>query len=173
MTKTNAKKPVFDSWDAVNGALTQLSRLESEVARLQGRLDGGIAKLQQRYTPEIEPLQKEIKVLGEAVLDHVDDHRADLSEDGDRRSRYLAAGRVGLYLAKARLATMSKVTWDKVLDRIGELPARLRSKLIRTKEAPDKDAIKDAIESGEISEEQRRALGVSIIQDEKAFYELT
>jgi len=170
-TKT-ATKQTLETWEAVNAALLRIKQTEADVARLQGRLDNGTAKLQQRYSPQIDPLQQELKELAEAVGDFVFAHRRELSQDGEARSVLLEAGRVGLRLSPAKLTIPKKLTWAKVLDAIKEMPPRLRDKLIRTKETLDKDALTAAIEGGAIDEDQRRILGVSLTQDEIAYYEL-
>ncbi len=171
-TATKQQTKPLESWDEVNAALLHIKRAEADVARLQGRLDNGTAKLQQRYSPQIDPLQDELKATAEAVGDFVFAHRKELSQEGASRSVLLEAGRVGLRLSPAKLSIPKKLTWAKVLDCIRELPKSLRDKLIRKKEALDKEALMDAIEDGAIDEDQRRILGVSIIQDETAYYEL-
>ena len=171
-TATKKKPKPLESWAAVNAALLRIKENEANVARLQGRLDNGMAKLQQRYSPQIDPLQTDLKELAEAVGDFVFVHRKELSEDGGARSVLLEAGRVGLRLSPPKLTIPKKHTWAKVLDVIREMPKSLRDKLIRTKETLDKDALTAAIEDGVIDEDQRRKLGVSLTQVEIAYYEL-
>jgi len=173
MPKTSSKKVELTSWEGVNAALLRIKQLEANVASLQGSLDGGIAELQQRYSPQIEPFEQEIEGLSAALGDFVFAHRKELSQDGHRRSRVLKGGRVGLAFSPPRLATLSRVTWKKVLDTAEALPARLRAMVIRTKPEINKNALRTAIEDGTIDEEQRQILGVAVVRDESAYYELT
>jgi len=171
-TATKQQTKPLETWEAVNAALLRIKQTEADVARLQGRLDKGTANLQQRYSPQIDPLQADLKELAEAVGDFVFAHRKELSQEGESRSVLLEAGRVGLKLSPAKLSIPKKLTWAKVLDAIKEMPKSLREKFIRTKETLDKEALMAAIEKGAVDEDQRRILGVSITQDEIAYYEL-
>ena len=171
-TKTKVEATQMDSWEAVNAALGRLGKIEPEVVRLQARADEIIARTQERYGNEIEPLQKEIASLGKGLGEFIHAHRAELSPEGDGKYRDLPNGRVELRLFPPRLATLSRVTWDMVVERIAELPARLRARFIRVKETLDKDELKAAIQAGDVSEEQRSALGVAIAQDETPYYEV-
>jgi len=171
-TATKQQTKPLESWEAVNAALLRIKQTEADVARLQGRLDNGAAKLQQRYSPQIDPLQADLKELAESVGDFVFAHRRELSQEGESRSVLLEAGRVGLRLSPTKLTIPKKLTWAKVLEAIREMPKSLRNKLIRKKETLDKDALMTAIEEGVIDENQRRILGVSLTQDEIAYYEL-
>jgi phage host-nuclease inhibitor protein Gam len=171
-TKT-AKQRQLKSWDEVDEALGRLSRLEPTQKALEADLETEIARIKQRYAAEMEPLEKEIAPLVAAVGDFVMDHRDDLDEAGEKRSRQLQHGVVGLQYGRPALKTVGKRTWAKVVEQILDLPAALRRKCLRIKQDPDKEAIKAAIESGEIDEEQRRLLGVAVMREETAYYQLT
>jgi len=169
-TKTKVAAKQMKSWDDVDAALARLGKIEPLVAKFQNRADEIIAQVQARYADQIAPLQKEIEALGRGIGDFVHANRKDLSADGDGKHRDLRNGRVELRLSPPRLATLSRITWDMVKERIAELPTRLRSRFIRTKESLDKDELKAAIQSGAVSDEQRSALGVAIAQDETPYY---
>ena len=171
-TKTKIEAAMMTSWDDVNAALACLGKIEPQVTRLQNRADEIMARTQERYAKEIVPLQAEIASLAKGIGEFVHAHRKDLTADGDGKFRDLPNGRVELRLSPPRLATLSRVTWDMVVERIAELPQRLRARFIRVKETLDKDELKVAIISGDVSEEQRSALGVAIAQDETPYYEV-
>jgi len=166
------RKRKLHSWDEVDQALARLGIIEPEVARLQAQMDAMIAGTRERYDREIAPLQREIKALVPAVGDFVMAHRSELSPDGEKRSRQLSHGKVGLYLTPPRLQTIGRTTWKRVLELIFELPLRVHARLVRTTRELDKEGIKEAIETGLLSEEQRCQIRVAIGQDEIAYYEL-
>lgn len=162
----------MDSWEAVNAALARLGKIEPEVARIQASADKAIAHIQDRCSEQISPIQAEIASLSKGIGEFVHAHRKELSAQGEGKYRDLPNGRVELRLSAPRLATLSRVTWEMVMERIAELPSRLRARFIRVKESLDKDELKAAIQSGEVTEEQRSALGVAIAQDETPYYEV-
>jgi len=165
--------PTLTSWDKVDQALSEIAVLEPQVATLQGRLDTAMARLKQRYEEKIDPLQEELKLTVKAVGDFVLSHQKDLSEDGDRRCRDLDHGRVGCYRSPKRLEKVgSKITWAEIATRLSALPKALKDRFLRVKEEPDKDALRDAIDSGEIDTEQARSFALTIAQDDIAYYEL-
>jgi len=174
MSKPKAKSRTLHSWEAVDQVLAELAQLDPAHRKLAARRDEAIARLSARYDEKLAPAAAEIAGLGAAVGEFVLTHSGDLSPDGDRRSRDLSHGRVGLYLSPPRLATIGRLKWDTVLERIRELPAHLRHRFLRHPDPKlDKDELQAAIRDCDISEEQRRALGVDIRQDEIAYYELS
>jgi len=171
MAKTKLR--MLESWEALDEVLAELAQLEPAHAKLAARRDDVIARLTARYDEKIEPLWARIIMLRAALGVFVLAHSGDLSPDGDRRSRDLSHGRVGLYLSPPRLATIGRRKWATVLERIQELPARLRDRFLRQPEPKlDKDELQAAIREGDISDEQRRELGVDIRQDDIAYYQL-
>ena len=169
-----ARRPpaLLHSWEAVDAALARLSKLQPQVARLQARLEAGLALVKERHQRQLASLAEETEALRAAIGDFLRSHRAELVQNGGRKSRQLSYGRVGLHLSPPKLTTTGRTTWEKVLERVVRLPPPLRQKLMRTRELLDREALKKAIASGELPPEQRKALGVRIEQQEQPYYDL-
>jgi phage host-nuclease inhibitor protein Gam len=172
MARAKAVAIELESWGDLDLLLSKLGTKEPELTKTESDLAKKIQDLKDEHTPKIKALREEVEAAQKSITDFVLAHKSDLTEDGGK-TLVLDHGIISLRLGKPSLETVGRTTWKQVLERvIALLPPRMKTKFIRTKEDLEKDAIKDAIASGELPEDKRKALGIALVQAETVYYEL-
>lgn len=168
MPKSASQKVEIKSWADANAILAELKGVEAEHDRLVARRDGGIAKIKKRYGSDIGDRAAEVKAIQSGLFDFLADHRDEMD---DKRSRALPNGVVSLRWGPPKLVTLSRVTFEKVLERARALPSHVRALFLIEEPKLDKKDLQTAIRDGSIDPAQRRKLGVDVIQEEYVYYD--
>jgi len=168
MTKT-ATKEHLRTWEDVDRALLALARAETTLSRLESDRDEAISNAREAYKESAESHSDNAKELREQIAEFMLSHEAEL---GDKRSKRLEHGMLFLRRTPPKIATMSRVTWQRVLEVALTLPKRVRDRIVETTQALKKGELKQMLQADELKEEYRKALGVRIDQGDEVYYEL-
>lgn len=171
-TKPEVKPQKYTSWPQINIALAQLKAIRADHDRLAAKLKTavGAAQLTHGVPAEVKANEALAIELGIGLFLHERKEQL-MGEDGNRTLE-LENGKVGLRWGPPKLATLSKITWEKVLSTALAMPARIRSIFVKEEASIDKKALLKAIREGAITEDVRRELGVDARQEEYAVIEL-
>jgi len=169
--KPEIKPQKYSSWLQINVALAELKAARADHDRVSAKLDERLAAAQIAYGDDAEQKAIQIQCIEQGIEAFLHERRDELMGEAGNRSLELENGRVGLRWGPPKLVTMSKVTFEKVLDRALSLPARLRDLFVKEAPSLDKKALLKAIREDAITEEVRRVLGVDARQEEYAVIE--
>jgi phage host-nuclease inhibitor protein Gam len=169
--KPEIKPRQYGSWLQINLALAELRDTRADYDALKATLNGEVAAAHTAHGEALEQKAAAVQEIEQGIDAFLHEHREQLMGEAGNRTLQLENGVVGLRWGPAKLATMSRVTFDKVLERARALPARLRSLFVREEATLDKKALLKALREGVIPDEVRRELGVDAVQEEYAVIE--
>lgn len=147
-----------------------LANLTLERNSVQILLDDAINKLREKYGPTIADYNKDITDKSERLRTW-----AELNPDEfpkGKKSIEMSHGTIGFRTGTPKLKTISRKTWDAVLQAIKAMGLRA---WIRTEETVNKEQIIADARGGAalklFADEHMRAIGVKVVQDETFFIE--
>lgn len=147
-------------------AVDRVSYIQVELRTLKAERDAAVQLAQQKHAEAIGELEDELKAKLALCEKFAAEHRADLLP-GKAKSAETPVSQWGFRMGMPQLKTLSKWTWDKVLDAIRG--AKLTN-FIRTKEEVAKDAILAlAQDNPAFAAEVMSKIGVRVVQDETFF----
>lgn len=144
--------------ETVNEELYQLGWDELRLEDIQTRMNRELDEVKSRYAIEIAGTQDCIATRADALRLAMEDSRRDLLP-GKRKTLPLLFGRVGFRQQPERVALARGHTASGVAE---DLAIAGHQDLIRTRQEPDKPAIKAALADGRIDAAQLRRHGVRI-----------
>lgn len=126
--------------------------------------DAAVLEVSRPYAPQVDQLDAEIKA-GLDILETWADHHSE--EFGKAESTLLSGHRVGWRLGNHAARTLPKWTWEKVLDKLREMPKGWRDRYIRVREEPNKEAfVADRDQAEALAQ-----VGVKIVQERRFYLE--
>ena len=169
--KPAVKPQRYTSWLQINVALAALATARAEHERLNAKLDERLAAAQTAIGEDAESKALEVQSIEQGIEAFLHERKQELMGEEGNRTLQLENGKVGLRWGPPKLVTMSKVTFEKVLERALSLPAGLRRLFVRDDPSLDKKALLKAIREEAIPDTVRRELGVDAWQEEYAVIE--
>jgi len=167
---TTATADAIETWSDADRALLQLASAEGNIERIKQRYEKRMRDARAALKDETEQDKEIAQTLREQLASFMLDHEADL--DAGKRSIRLEHGTLSLRRTPAKLVTLSRVTWQRVLDVALTLPKKLRESIVETSHALRKAELKAMLQSDELKDEHRKALGVRLEQTDEVYYEL-
>jgi len=161
------RKSSFKSWDDVNEALRKIAELQSGVDAAVAAYNEEEASKRKMLDEFCNPRRGQIKDLEDDMSLFAESHR---EEFGKKKSKELANGSVGFRVGMPQAKTLRGFTWKSVLQLIKN--SRFNSKYMRIREAVDKEQIIQDKQTGEITEDALRKLGMEVVQLETFGYEI-
>jgi phage host-nuclease inhibitor protein Gam len=158
MVENAAKVLKVNSWKEVDVRGKEIcelrTRLEVETAKMNAEIETVKARFHARLTAA-----KEHVVLREtAIADFYRSHQAELGATRTYTGTWVTV-RARL---TSKLCTVPKWTWEKVLD----VCKRLRGGWVRTKEEVDKEAVKAAVRTENITDQELRTYGMRMVDED-------
>jgi phage host-nuclease inhibitor protein Gam len=142
----------------------RLVEIQLRREKLVADRDSALLEVARPYAPQIDQLDAEIK-SGLDILETWAAHHAE--EFGKAESTVLSGHRVGWRLGNHAAKTLPKWTWQKVLDKIAEMPRDWRERYIRTKTEVNKETLVADREHGDALAQ----IGVQIVQERRFYLE--
>lgn len=133
MTRKRLTTPGLSSWDDVDQALAEIGTIDRELGLLESAQQEGIDAIKATTKAAAEPLQARKKALEALMQQYAEAHRAEFSK---AKTKTLTFGSVGFRLSHS-------VVIKRVADTLQALKDLGLQACIRTKEEPDKDAMKN------------------------------
>jgi phage host-nuclease inhibitor protein Gam len=159
----------LESLDQVTAALACMRRERTLQQSLTAELNAELAKVKDRHEPEITKHAAKEKELAEQIRDWLDARRKDLLK-GKTKSFTLEGHVLGYRSNGGAIEFTKKAGGAKgVLAKLKEASKKLQELFIRTKEAPDKEAMKKHWKDHEVF---LVAAGVKMTTSEDFFIEL-
>lgn len=152
--------PSLESLDDVDATLARIAGFKRHIALVEASMNEEMDAIKLRAARECEPVRQDIAALEQAVLRYAEAHKADLFTS--RKSLALTFGVIG-YRASTKLKTLTKWTWERVLQTLRDRDMR---GFIRVKEEVDKEALKG------LAPDDLATLGVKAVAEDVFFYEL-
>jgi len=166
---TTATADTIATWSDADRTLLRLAEAEANVERIKLRYESRIRDARAAIKDQTEDDAKIAQGLRETLAEFMLAHEDEL--DG-KRSKRLDHGTLSLRRTPAKLITLSRVTWQRVLDVALTLPKKIRESIVETSHSLKKAELKGMIQSGELKDEHRKALGVRLDQSDEVYYEL-
>lgn len=122
--------------EEVSRDIRTLGDIQREALRLETAMNDEVAEIAARYTPQIENLKKQIKVLFKGIQDWCKTNRDELTNGGKTKTANLTTGTVSW-----RLGTPS-CSVSRDVEGVIEMLRRMGlERFIRTKEEVNKEAV--------------------------------
>lgn len=133
MARKRIEGTQLNSWAEVDDTLRQIGEIDRDLGQIEAKQNAAIDKAKAKAKEDAEPLNARKKGLEAAIKEFCDAHRA---EFGKVKTKQLTFGSVGY-----RIST--KVVMKTVADTLQALKDLGLTACIRTKEEPDKEAMKN------------------------------
>lgn len=156
MPRKRIDGPAITSYEQADAVLRQLGDLEREIELSNSATEEGIAKLRDSHKAYCEPRLATKSTLERQLKEFAESRRADFA---DTRTRELVHGSLGFRRSSA-------VVIKKIGDTLAALKALQLTHCIRTKEEPDKEAMR------ELSTETLTNVGAALVVKDAFGYEL-
>lgn len=156
-----AALPVIASLEEADATLAEIAAQRRQITLIDLGAAEEIERIKLSAAAEAEPARQRIAALEQALLRYADYHKPDLF--AKKKSLELTFGVIG-YRASTKLKTLSKWTWERVLETLKTTEGGARC--IRIKEEVDKEALKA------LSPEKLAEVGVRAVPEDAFFYEL-
>ena len=158
--KPVAAAPLIKTLKEADAVLAQIAALRRNIALIETGLNDDIDALKGKAAAEAEPHKQEIAALEQSLARFAEYNKPELF--AKRKSCDLTFGSLG-FRSSSKIKLLSKMTWERVLQALRDTGLR---QCIRTKEEPDKEALKA------LSPEHLRELGCKVVQEDTFFYEI-
>lgn len=145
------------SWDDVNRVLADLAGLHRDVKTFTVERDEAIDTAKQLYTRKVEPVEKQIGELEEALERFTATHQGEL----DGRSKELTHGRVGFLLV-----TALRIGSRNVKSAVAWLLSAKKTEYLHVEHKLNKEALRDA------SSAVLKAIKAKVSTDDRFWYEV-
>ena len=163
MTKKRIKAPTIKSRIEFDVTIDELARATVKLREAQAKRDEQIQSIRDMYAPACNVFAEQVQGLALAAEKYAEEHRDELFV-GKVKSAETALAVFGFRLGQPTLKTLSKAwTWERVLEALIE---RGLKRFVRTKQEPDKEALKQ-----HMSAEELAGVGCRIDQTETFFIE--
>jgi phage host-nuclease inhibitor protein Gam len=159
-TKLAATAPTIKSIEDADAVLAKIAEHKREIALIENMLNERIDAEKANAAQEAQPHKTQIEVLGQALLNFSEYYKDELYKD--RKSLALTFGSIG-YRASTKIKLLYKKTWEGGLEALQSEEAM--DKYIRTKQEPDKEALKG------LSEDRLKSFGCKLVQEDTFFFE--
>ena len=163
-----AAEPVLHDWNEVDIDLRQIATLKAEIDRDQAELDREIAVVKGRFEPAIVQASAKIKRAEKDIEEFAEAHRAELEQQEGRRSKVLNWGLVSFRRSKV-LEALTGLKLADVVDRLERFKAE---KFLRIKKEVNKEAVKTALDAGDLPESKLERFGLRLVEKDTFGYEL-
>ncbi len=160
----------IETWSDADRSLLCLADAEGNVERIKQRYEKRIRDARAGLKDETEDDKELAQTLREQIAEFMLANEGDL--DPGKRSIRLEHGTLSLRRTPAKLVTLSRVTWQRVIDVALTLPKKIRESIVETSHSLKKAEMKGMIQNGELKDEHRKALGVRLDQTDEVYYEL-
>ncbi len=164
-TRIKLSFPLINSREDAEAMLGELAKSQSALNHSVASMDTEITLIRQRFESTQGALQNDIELKTGLLERWASDNQP---EFGKAKSIEMLHGRIGFRTGTPKLKTLAKYTWKAVL--LG-LKLEKRSELIRTEEEVDKETIISQSRNNLLTEDDLKAFGVKIVQDESFFVE--
>lgn len=144
------------SWTEVDETLRQVAVLERKLTKLEGEQNAAIDKIKEQTAAQAEPLRVTLKALAGDLKDYAERNRTEFLE---AKTRELTFGKVGF-----RLST--KLVIKNTANTLAALLALGLSACVRTKQEPDKEAMRD------LTDDQLAAVGAARQKVDEFWFEV-
>ena len=122
--------------EEVSRDIRTLGDIQREALRLETAMNDEVAEITARYTPQIENLKKQIKVLFKGIQDWCKTNRDELTNGGKTKTANLTTGTVSWRLGTPSCSVSRDV--EGVIDTLRRMGLE---RFIRTKEEVNKEAV--------------------------------
>ena len=122
--------------EEVSRDIRTLGDIQREALRLDPAMNDEVAEITARYTPQIENLKKEIKVLFKGIQDWCKTNRDELTNGGKTKTANLTTGTVSWRLGNPSCSVSRDV--EGVIEMLRRMGLE---RFIRTKEEVNKEAV--------------------------------
>lgn len=156
MTRKRLTTPGLSSWDDVDQCLAEIGGIDRELGLIEAGQQESIDQIKAVTKAAAEPLQARKAALEALIQQYAEAHRAEFAKT---KTKALTFGSVGF-----RLST--RVVIKRVADTLQALKDLGLAACVRTKEEPDKEAMKN------LPLETLAAVGASLKTDDAFGYEI-
>lgn len=158
-----AKAKSIETRAKFDEAVDCIARLQVQIAAVKAKRDKRIQALNEEFKAELEPLEDKRDLQLKLAEEFAEENRAELFPKGLKSTETTHAV-FGFRIGQPTLKVLSKKwTWDKVVE---ALKAKYAGRCGRTKEEPDKDALRNELTDAELAE-----VGVRVDQEDRFFVE--
>ncbi len=161
MAKRVAPEPVIKSWEEADLFLRQVGELDIEIERKEGQANLKINEIKEKLAADLNGKLAKMARLEADLEEFLNAHKSEL---GEAKSRKLNFGSLGFRSSPSKLKPASKMTWEKVVQKIQEL------KLLQYLRFPDPEPDKEKIKN-EADMKIMKDIGVRICSEENFWYE--
>lgn len=153
--------PVLASLEEADATLAEIAAQRRQISLINLGAAEEIERIKLRAAAECEPAMQRIAALEQALLRFADYRKPDLFTK--KKSLELTFGIIG-YRASTKLKTLSKWTWERVLETLKTTEGGAHC--IRIKAEIDKEALKG------LAPEKLAEVGVKAVVEDAFYYEL-
>lgn len=163
MTKKRVKAPTLRTRIEFDATVDELARATVSLRDAEARRDEQIQRVRDEFEPACTAFTEQVQSLALAAEKYAEGHRDELFV-GKVKSAETSLAVFGFRLGQPTLKTLSRAwTWERVLEALVE---RGLTRFIRTKQEPDKEALKQHMAAEELA-----GVGCRIDQAETFFIE--
>ena len=152
--------PVIKSLEEADSTLARIAGLKRHIGLVEASMNEQVDAIKLQAANDAEPHKQQVAALEQSLVRFADYHKTELFTV--KKSRDLTFGCLG-FRQSSKLKLIKKMTWERVLQMLRDLNLK---HCIRTKEEPDKEALKG------LKPEQLQNLGCKVEQEDTFYYEL-
>lgn len=152
---------IFKTTEEVDRALGDIAEHKRNLAAIEGVMNAAIDAAKLQAMEDSAFFRAEIAAIEAALVKYAEYNKPELF--AKRKSLELTYGTIG-YRQSSKLKLLAKHSWERVLQALRDNGLH---DLIRTKEEPDKEAMKS------LTPEHLKELGCKVVQEDSFFYELS
>lgn len=161
--KKRIKSTGFETRNEFDAAMDDIAAMTVELRKLEAERDEKVQAVQEQFNDDIRDVKQKIRGLAAQGEKYALAHRADVLIDG-KKSGETSLAVFGFRTGQPTLVTLNrKWTWTTVIE---ALRSQSLEQFIKTKETPDKDALK-----AHLADEQLASVGCRVRQTESFWVE--